>query len=121
MAGRLVGLTFDMRAAPGNPSRASLATIGLPGQAGYFDTVDGGAGSIIGEAPGLVTFDGVPGRALLLLCEYKTMRVVRGTRSAADGTYVLPHLRTDREYVLTAFDETRSDNAVIVDRVQAGP
>lgn len=88
---------------------------------GVRDIYDGGPGRIIGQAPGLVTYDGIPGRALVHLCDYPTMRIVRSTRSAADGTYALEHLRTDRPYVVVAFDETRNDNAVILDRVQAGP
>lgn len=97
------------------PRRAFLNPLGVK------DVLDGGAGSIRGQSPGLVTFDGQPGKAKVLCCEYPTMRIVRSTRSAADGTYALENLRTDKEYLIVGLDETRTDNAVVMDRIKAGP
>lgn len=120
MAGRLMldSIRWNQQA---NVGLAPINVVVIGGVTLVSDVYDGGQGSIRGQSPGLVTFDGVPGKAKVLCCAYPTMRIVRGTRSAADGTYALTNLRTDKDYVVVAFDETRNDNAVIVDRVRAGP
>lgn len=119
MAGRLMLAPLYWNQAAFVGSVPAIARI--QHQRHYVDVIDGGLGSVLGVAPGLVTYDGVPGRALVHLCEYPTMRIIRSTRSAPNGTYALTGVRTGRDYVVVAFDETRNDNAVIVDRVRAGP
>lgn len=85
------------------------------------DLQDGGPGEIRGDLPaGLVTFDGVPGHARVYAMERAYPRVIRATRSAADGTYRLTDLKLGVEYLVLARDERNIDNAVVMDRVPAG-
>lgn len=86
----------------------------------FRDLFDGGLGFIRGQVPGLTTFDGVPGPAKVYALDRKSMQIIRATRSGADGTYELATLRTDRKYLILGIDENDQDNAVVMDRVQAG-
>lgn len=74
----------------------------------------------VGIIQGITTFDDVPGPARVYAQDPRNLQVVRAARSAADGSYVLPNLNIGAEYLITAVDDKRQDNAVVMDRVQAG-
>lgn len=87
---------------------------------GIKDLYYGGLGEIRGELPGLTTFDGVPGSAKVYVLDRKSMHIIRATRSASDGTYRLTHLKLGVDYLVLGIDQNDQDNAVVMDRVQAG-
>lgn len=87
---------------------------------GFGDRVFGGNGEIRGDPPGLTTFDGVPGRAVVSVLVRKTRQMIRQVRSNPDGSYRIINLANGIDYIVLGVDENDQDNAVVVDRVQAG-
>lgn len=74
-----------------------------------------GKGYFAGMGSGIVTVDGVPARRRIYLMDCGTMRFVRGTWSAADGSYRLSHLDPDRLYLLMARDHNGQFEPVAYD------
>lgn len=75
--------------------------------AGDFRATDayGGRGFFAGFVPGVVTVAGEPARRRIFAFERYTMKLVRDCWSNADGTYLLPMLKTGEDYLLLATDK----------------
>jgi hypothetical protein len=52
------------------------------------------------------------------LLEQEGLRVLRETRSAADGTYSFPNMEAGRQYMVLAIDSTGARSAVVSDRIE---
>lgn len=57
---------------------------------------------------GIVTVNGKPARRKIFLLEQESMRFIRRTWSAEDGSYLLPNVDETRQYVILAFDNYNS-------------
>lgn len=79
---------------------------------------NGTLGHIAGEAPGIVTLDNVPGRAVVDLIRRSDNSWVRRSISADDGTYRFTGLPYDVQYNLIGRDLTDTWDDVIVGRVE---
>lgn len=51
------------------------------------------------------------------LLDQGSLRVVRTTRSASNGTYSFSQLEENRQWLVLSIDETGAYNAVVADRV----
>lgn len=52
------------------------------------------------------------------LLEQEGLKVLRETRSAANGTYSFPNMQEGTQYLVMAIDPNGAYNAVVADRVQ---
>lgn len=52
------------------------------------------------------------------LLEQEGLKVLRETRSAANGTYSFPNMQEGTQYLVVAIDPNGAYNAVVADRVQ---
>lgn len=72
---------------------------------------------------GVTTISGVvrelttPVSRQVVLLEQNSLRPLRETRSASNGTYSFPNMEENQEYLVMAFDHNGAYNAVIADRV----
>lgn len=69
-----------------------------------------GRGYIAGTAgtSGIVTVNGQPARRRILLFDRSNFKAVRDVWSLPDGTYRLPYLDPDKEYLVLALDNRES-------------
>lgn len=74
----------------------------------------GGASAISGTVREVTT--PVAGRQVLLI-ERESMRVIRETWTASDGTYSFSNMATGVEYMAISFDPTAARTAVASDRI----
>lgn len=79
------------------------------------DSVFGGTGSI-NDA---VDAEGTGVARKVVLLDRANQRPIRSTWSAPDGSYSFTYLRTDRDFIVYAFDHTNTYNIAIKDRVRA--
>ena len=86
-----------------------------------------GFGYLAGEAPessdpgapdGRFRILNVPARGRVSVHDRLTMRCVASTVSAADGTWRIEGLRTDRYFVVIGFDDRGFQNAAIQDWIR---
>lgn len=63
-----------------------------------------GTGFIAGTATGIVTVDGRPAARRILCIRRDNFRVVRDTWSKPDGTYLLPGLNPQMDFIVLALD-----------------
>lgn len=57
-----------------------------------------------GEGEGIVTKNGVPAALPVVALEQPSLTVAAKTWSFPDGTYILPNLDKDKQYVVMAYD-----------------
>lgn len=82
------------------------------------DSFSSGRGRIAGVAPGLVTIDGAPGRAVVTAINRHAPRVIRRTISNVDGTYSLDALEIiEQGYTVVAHDLSGIHNAAVSDLI----
>lgn len=82
---------------------------------GYLDLQDGGTGTVSGT----VKVGSMPVSRKVSLLDLTSLRLVRQTWSAADGTYSFAMVAKDRDYLLLADDYTGTYNDVAAARVRA--
>ncbi len=64
----------------------------------------------------------VPAARRVVLMEMDTLRVVRGTMSAADGSYAFEKIdQYPGQYLILGIDQTGAYNADVADRITADP
>ena len=64
----------------------------------------------------------VPAQRRVVLMEMDTLRVVRGTMSAADGSYAFEKIdQYPGQYLILGIDQTGVYNADVADRITADP
>ncbi|WP_304334629.1 hypothetical protein [Conchiformibius steedae] len=85
------------------PPRRINISLRLPRRAAVSSRYSG-KGYIAGTGAGIVTVNSIPARRKIYLYDCASMRCVRSTWSATDGTYRLSHLDHRREYWLVARD-----------------
>lgn len=60
----------------------------------------------------------VPVSRPVYLLEQDGLKVIRETRSAANGTYSFPNMAENAQYIVMSIDPNGAYNAVLADRVQ---
>lgn len=82
---------------------------------GWIDMQDGGTGTVSGT----VKVGNLPVSRKVSLLDLSTLRLVRQTWSAADGSYSFALVATGRDFLLLADDYTGTYNDVAAARVRA--
>lgn len=78
----------------------------------------GGHGLIAGTAGGIVTVGGRPAARRILCISRENFRIVRDTWSKPDGSYLLPHLNPDKDFIVLALDHEQKFEPVAWDWVR---
>ena len=99
---------------PGSPARVVGAVVNtLPWRTGALRKV--GTLKLAGTPQ-------VPAARRVFLLELDTLRVVRGTMSAADGSYAFEKIdQYPGQYLILGIDQTGVYNADVADRITADP
>ncbi|SSY80626.1 hypothetical protein [Alysiella crassa] len=75
-----------------------------------FQSIFTGRGVISGKknTAGIVTVNGKPARRRVFAVDQASLRFVRSTWSAEDGSYLLQHLDEKRQFIILALDNYNS-------------
>lgn len=120
MPGRLsppIGLRYNAGATTAPLRAFARRAPGLRASTEY----GGASGITTGVIAGVVTVLTAPAQRNVRVLDRRSSLVVAAGRSAPDGSYRFPGLRTDIDYMVIALDDTpgATYNAVIADRIRA--